>query len=276
MKRWTSISPTNEEYRWQLFSRYLKDLGVANEYVPWTGDSNDVEDISELDPFDHVRLSSSIGPRVLKKMKVQSGKATMIGVIDGMSRTEHGWWPLCAMYEAMTQILIHFGQTLDARGSVLIAGAGGTARLAVGAFFKAGFSKFLLTNYKPEEADEFIREVRSRLFGLQIEWIPMERIVLLPGESAVLVNSTPSSDDNALLVELSYLNFLKRPGIVVDLNRVLNRSLLVQEALDAGVTVVDGFEVAARSDALWCQWAFGVEMKKWQDYREELKSTLKG
>ncbi len=274
MKKWTSISPTNEELRWQSLSKVLNDRGAVNQYVEWKGPTKDFEDISTLDEFDHVRLSSSIGPQVLKRLKVQSSWATLIGVIDGMVKTEHGWWPLCALYESFGQILIRVGQELDMRGSVLVAGAGGIARTTISAFFKAGFKDFLVTNFKEDEADRLIKDVRSKLFGLRIQWVPMEKIVLLPGDSTALVNCTPSIEENELLRELSYLNFLKRPGFLFDSNRYPKSSILVQEAYDSGVNVIDGIEIASRADVLWAKWAFGVDLAL-DDYRKVFQETLK-
>lgn len=274
MKKWTSISPTNEEHRWVNLSAQLRTLGVANEYVKWEGSTTEFADIAALDAFDHVRVSTSIGPALLKKLKVQSSWSTLIGVIDGMVKNEHGWWPLCALYESFGQILIKIGQELDVRGSVMVAGAGGIARVAVAAFFKAGFKNILLTNFKVEEAQKLMEEIRSKMFGLNVQWVPMEKIVLLPGESSALVNCTPSIEENALLIELSYLNFLKRPGFLFDSSRFPKSSVLVQEALDSGVNVIDGIEIAARADVLWAKWAFGVDLPL-EEYRKGFQDTLK-
>lgn len=272
MKKWTCVSPINDEARWQYLSQHVNQLGVANQFVPWQGSVTDVEDISTLDPFQHVRMTTSLGLKVLKRLKVQSSWATLIGVIDGMVKTEHGWWPLCAMYEGFGQILIRIGQELDMRGSVLVAGAGGMARTAVAAFFKAGFKNILLTNFNVEEADALIRELRSKMFGMNVQWVPMEKIVLLPGESSALINCTPTIEENALLIELSYLNFLKRPGFLFDTSRYATTSVLVQEALDSGVKVIDGGEIAARADVLWAKWAFDVELSL-AEYRKNLPSA---
>src|SRR5262249_43091215 len=130
------------------------------------------------------------------------------------------------------------------------------------------------TNFKVEEAEVLIREVRGKLFGLNIQWVPMEKIVLLPGESSALVNCTPSIEENALLTELSYLNFLKRPGFLFDSSRYPKSSMLVQEALDCGVKVIDGVEIAARADVLWAKWAFGAELSL-EEYRAGFHEILK-
>lgn len=274
MKRWTSLSPNNEDKRWQMLSRYLRELGVENEFEPFASPDEGLEDLSKLDHLHYVRISSRFGPQVLKLVPVQSSWITTLGVIDGMMKREDGkWWPMCALFEAFGALIFELGQDLDMRGSVLVAGAGGTARIAIAALFKAGFRNFLMTNFKESEAQITIDEVRSKFFGLTLQYVPLEKIVLLPGESTVIVNCTPSVEQNPLLVELSYMNFLKRPGFLFDVSRSKTPSLLVQEAKDAGVRVISGVELAARSDQLWAKWAFGVDIPL-EKYLAEFESLL--
>lgn len=260
MKRWTAISTSHEHDRWGRLSERITAAGVANEYVPWTGAVETFTDLASLDGLHHVRLSSRIGPRVLKSLKVQSSWMTSLGVTDGMVMSPHGWWPQSSLFESFTQALVKIGQELDYRGNVFVAGAGGAARTAMIAFFKAGFRNFLITNFDDDEAQATMADIRQKFFGMNIQWIPMDQIVLLPGETAVLVNCTPSVEENPLLVELSYLNFLRRPGFLFDISRSKKTSVLVQEALDAGVHVIDGNVIAERSDVIWAKWAFGVDV----------------
>ena len=274
MKRWTSLSPNNEDKRWQMLSRYLRELGVENEFEPFASPDEGLEDLAKLDHLHYVRISSRFGPQVLKLVPVQSSWITTLGVIDGMMKREDGkWWPMCALFEAFGALIFELGQELDMRGSVLVAGAGGTARIAIAALFKAGFRNFLMTNFKESEAQITIDEVRSKFFGLTLQYVPLEKIVLLPGESTVIVNCTPSVEQNPLLVELSYMNFLIRPGFLFDVSRSKTPSLLVQEAKDAGVRVISGVELAARSDQLWAKWAFGVDIPL-EKYLAEFESLL--
>lgn len=260
MKTWTALTTINEDHRWQTLSEALREKGVANEFVPWTEDPHSFSGLSALEKFDHVRLGTRVGPLVLKHLKVQSSWTTLLGVVDGMNKTPHGWWPLCALYESLGQLIIELGQDLDARYSVLVAGAGASARIVVASFFKGGFKDFLITNFDDTEAQDMIRDLRSRFFGLNIEWVPMERIVLLPGNCSVVINCTPSIEENALLTELSYLNFLRRPGILFDLARGPKPSVLAEEVADAGVRAITGVEIAARTDVLWAKWGFQTDL----------------
>jgi hypothetical protein len=273
MKTWTALSSTNEDSRWLALAQALRDKGTENEFIPSAIEISQIENLETFAVYDHIRLSSRIAPQIMKFLKVQSSWTTLLGVVDGMNRTQYGWWPLCALYESFGQVLIQLGQDVDPRGSVLIAGAGGAARTAIAAMFKSGFQNFLVTNFVEEEAEFLIREVRARFFGLNIQWVPMEKIVLLPGESSVIVNCTPSVEENALLVELSYLNFLKRPGFLFDLSRSAKPSVLVQEAIDAGVRSVNGIEFAVRTDVLWAKWGFQTDIDA-EAYREKLKSSV--
>lgn len=262
MKVWTALSTGGEESRWQALSEALTRAGAANSYVPWTDSTNEIHDLNVFSKFDHVRLTTRIGGQVLRHVKVQSSWVTLLGVVDGMTKVDGAWWPLCAVYQSLGEILIELGRGLDMRGNVLIAGAGGEARVALASFFKAGFRQFLVTNYEASEAEAMVKEMRGKFFGLEITHIPMDKIVLLPGETSVLVNTTPHIEENALLVELSYLNFLKRDGYLFDFHRSPKPTVLAQEALDAGVKVIGGQQIAAHSDVLWAKWAFGVDLPR--------------
>lgn len=273
MKKWTVINTVKEDTRWQLLSGVIAEKGCANEYVPFPHSLNDLDDIKVIEEFHHVRLSNRLAGGLLSHLKVQSSWTTLLGVVDGMVKTPHGWWPLCALYESFGQLLIELGQDLDMSANTFVIGSGSAARIAIASFFKAGCKKFLVTGHNAEEAEKTIADVRKRFFGLTIEFVPMEKIVLLPGESSVTVNCTPSVEENALLRELSYLNFLKRPGLLVDLTVGGQPSVLVQEAMDAGVRLVTGVEIAARTDVLWAKWAFQVDLSR-EDYQTKLQATL--
>lgn len=271
MKRWTAIA-ANEDKHWSLLSEQLTRHGIANEFVPWTGPVDGWHQSPELAAFDHVRLGLDLNSDFLHTLKVQSSWITLLGVIDGMVKRDGVWWPLCALYESFGQILVALGTDMDMRGNVLVAGRGGIAKVAIAAFFKAGFSRFLLADPSEEEAQKTRNEVQRGFFGVQIHWVPREGVVLLPSETAVLVNCT-GPDQSDLLTELSYLNFLRRPGFLFDTGLSDKLNLLTQEASDAGVMIIPGVDIAVRTDVLWAKWAFNVQIDA-DRYAKDLLSSL--
>ena len=256
MKRWSALCLEKNEDRWVAFSEELNKAGFANEYVPWTGPLDQIKDLSAFDGLDHLRFCADVGLRIIPHLKVQSSRITLIGVVDGMVKQEHGWWPLCAVHDALGEILIQLGHEVDKRGYVFIAGVNGNARASIAAFFKCGFRKFMFTHDDEGEAQALLKELNRRFFGLEIQWVPMDRIVVLPGETTVLVNCKPGPDDDPLLTELSYLNFLRRPGFIFDLSGNRPDSLLLREGKDANARVLSSLDVAKYQDALWTKWAF--------------------
>lgn len=269
MKLWTSISEKNEEDRWKLLSQHLNKAGTPNEYRTWPGNLENLGNLSELQKFHHVRFSDRTSAKILPAIKVQSSWTTLLGVADGMVRRDDGWWPLCALYESLNQTLIELGDQTDKHGSVLVAGAGGAATIAIASLFKSGFQKFAVTNLNEEEAHKMMHEIRRRFFGLEISWIPLQNIVTLSAETSVLVNCTQDLTQNQLILELSYLNFLMRTGWVIDLAYGNKKSVLLTEAGEAGVGAVSGNTIAARSDLCWAKWAFGTELD-FNRYAEDL------
>ncbi len=270
MKRWTAIAHDNEDARWKLMSEHLNRVGVSNEFVPWTTPLEDWLQAEALQDFDHVRMSTRLGGEALKKLKVQSTWITLLGVVDGMFKREGSWWPLCALYESFNQLLVTLGPDMDHRSNVLLAGTGGSVRVALAAFFKAGFNHFLITALNQQEAEKIVNEVKRNFFGLKIDYVPKDAIVMLPGDTTVLVNCTPRLPENHLLSELAYLNFLRRPGFIFDLSLFGDRNDLREAADDAGVKYVSGVEIAARSDILWVNWAFNANL----DLQEYMKGLL--
>jgi len=69
------------------------------------------------------------------------------------------------------------------------------------------------------------------------------------------------------------MNFLKRPGHLFDLNLGDRSSTLIQEAIDAGVNVISGVEIAARCDCLWAKSAFQTDLAL-EEYRTLLAKSL--
>ena len=273
MKRWTAVDSLEEKNRWERLSRWLNEQGAPNEYVPWTGGMAAMSNLEGFTGLDHVRLSSRFSPTIVPLLTIQSSWITVLGVIDGMVRQEKNWWPLCALYEVFSTILIELGQEVDARGSVMVAGAGGAARAAVAAFFKAGFRRFSVVNMREAEAKKLIRDVERRFFGLKISFVPIDRIVLLPGETTALVNCADPVEETQLLNELSYLNFLRRPGFIFDLQtRKPSRSPLTNAA-DSGITTISGADIAARTDVLWAKWAFQIDMD-YKAYRAHIEKSV--
>lgn len=258
--KWTVLGDAENLERYRLLSRTMAEAGVPNEFETWVHRTLDFETFAELADFEHVRLAREWSLAVPKNIKFQSSWTATLGMADGMIKRPEGWWPQCGLYESFRQLLELIANDLDASQAALIAGAGAAARTAVAGLFKSGLNQFVLTNIDEAEGHAAVKDITRRFLGLKIEFVPREKIVLLPAETSVFVNCTPQVEQNLLLAELCYLNFLKRPGIMIDLSLAREFNPLIVEALDSGVRVFGGADVAARTDVYWAKNAFNCNL----------------
>lgn len=219
----------------------------------------------------HVRWGRGIQLEVCKLLKAQSAFTALIGMADGMLLRQGKWWPLCASYEALSLTFTSMGQGLDIGSSAFVSGAGPMARVAIAALFKMGYRKFRITAVDPDQCQTLINDLKARFFGAEIVQVSMNKIVLLAGVSSVFVNTVSEDDEPELSQEVSYLNFMKRPGAIVDTCLTKTEARIMKEAKDSMIPSVDCWQVAAKVDALWAKWAFGHELDQ-EKYIQALRA----
>ena len=257
-----------EFQRLQILSEAVKDKGFPNTLVrvEWPKEMSLDEAAGSLE---HLRFGEDYQNRILKEVKIQSSWISLLGLADGIKRVHSKWWPLCAGYDALCLILEELGEDLDTKESALIAGSGPITRSVVAALFRCGFQRFKISSADSVQVEALVAELKTKFFGLEFKIISPEQIVLLHGENSILVNTDSSGSDQNLAHELSYLNFLKRPGVVLDWSQSLDSELL-KETRDIGVRTLTSADILARIDRTWARWAFGVELSQ-QDYLKRLK-----
>lgn len=223
--------------------------------------------------YDQIRVDSPFGEMIVSLQHTQSLVARQLRAADSLVHENADWWVRSALYLAIGQMLTERHITVDLNNSVLVVGAGAAARTVVAALFRAGFKKFLVTNKFDEQGHVFISDLKKHFFGVDFEYVPMERLVLLAGTNVLIVNTTPFVESNDVLKELYYFNFLKRNGMVWDLTLHPTQTPLLEEASNIGILGVPGYEIAALSDCIWVEWVTGKKVPR-EEYQEVLKAKL--
>lgn len=208
--------------------------------------------------FEQLRIDSPLRELVVRKFKLQSKMISDLGAADSLLQRNRKWWPDAGLYHAFTQLFSRFGSALELSADMLVVGAGASARLAVAAGLRAGFSKINLTSKFDDQGIHLLSELKKSFFGVTFEFVPQDRLVLLPGSNSLLVNTTPLTPDNDLLEELYYLNFLKPDGMIWDLVIEPQTTPLIREGEQISIRCVRGIEIAALTDSKWIEWILGT------------------
>ncbi len=224
--------------------------------------------------FDQIRLGSPFGREAVPSLSRQTSESSILRSADCLvAENKQLWWPRSASLHGIKTLLNELGQALDLSGSVLIVGNGALARATAVAMVQLGFKNFQVTGRSKSRVEDMLSQLRQTFFGVHYAYVAPESLVRLPGDSSILVNTTPIVADNELLPELSYLNFLRREGWVWDLALNREETALLKEAGDLNLNRVSGYQLAAFSDAEWVRWCTGKKYLSHPDLRPVTKNV---
>ena len=273
--KWVEIAYPCFRERSLALNDFLKAKGIEAEVEFIDCDPKQFPEIlaDAKKKYDQIRVDSPFGEMIVSLQHTQSLVARQLKAADSLVHENADWWVRSSLYLAIGQMLTERHISIDINNSVLVVGAGAAARTVVAALFRAGFKNFLITNKFDEQGHVFISDLKKHFFGVSFEYVPMERLVLLPGTNVLIVNTTPFVESNDLLKELYYFNFLKRNGMVWDLTLFPTDTQLLQEARNIGIETVHGYEIAALSDCIWAEWVTGQKISR-AEYQESLKVRL--
>jgi shikimate dehydrogenase len=232
-------SPVAHSKSPQLFRYWLQELAIRGHYVPMDLAREDLSDALRMLPrlgFRGVNVTIPHKETVMTIADRISDRATLIGAANTLSFTAEG-----QIYADNTDG-IGFLENLRAgapgwdptMGAAVVLGAGGAARAVVSALLDTGVPEVLLTNRTRMRAERIQDDFGNRV--TVIDWVQAGNIV---EEARLVVNTTSlgMTGKPDLRVPLDGLV----PGTVVtDLVYAPLRTRLLDEAEQAGCTVVDG------------------------------------
>jgi shikimate 5-dehydrogenase len=257
--KWAVIGHKVFEKRYQALSEFLRSLGTENTVAVIDCQPENFPETLEtaMAEYDQLRIDSPLRGAVVRKFKLQSKVISDLGAADCLIKRGGKWWPDCGLYYAFTQLFSRHGSRLDLSADMLVVGAGAAGRLAIAAGLRAGYSHINLTSKFDDEGIYLLGELKKSYFGVTFEFVPQDRLVLLPGSNSLLINTTPLDPSNDLLEELYYLNFLKPDGMIWDLVIEPETTALIREGEQINIGCVRGVEIAALTDAQWIEWVTG-------------------
>lgn len=264
MIKWVEIARSPSPARYEILQDFLRQKGIENQFEALAVETQDFPRTLEevFKTHDSILLGSPYKVEILPQLKSISAKMQIIRSVDCMFREGDTWWPRSVLNFAMEDILTTYGAHVDLDASALIVGAGGAARLVCAALIKMGLKKINITNKDNNQGLALIEDFKRYYFDVEFEFIPQNRLVLLPGTNCVLINTTPLSPQNELLYELYYFNFLQASGLVIDLTIIPYDTPLILEAKAIDLKVVHGYELAVRADVQWVEWMTGQKLNR--------------
>lgn len=278
--KWLALGSTASHFRFELLSKMMKEKGIAqdlacHEYPTTEFASQLLQALkNENKNLKCVRVSYPYGREILKPFTQLSRDVRRVQAADLILPTEQGWWLENTLAKGFNKCLAQMGNKLDISRPVFVAGSGLAASTAVDGLIKMGVKKIGFTGPNPEKFGSWLKHLQREYFDVQFEVTAPEKIIELHGTFGTLVNATPLVPGNQLVRELYFFNFLTSPALVVDFNLIPLESPLIAEARAIEIQTIDGFEIAASTDAVFLDLVFQVALDI-NSYRNQLQEIVR-
>lgn len=251
--KWAVLGRDILTARYEWLQRFLESHHLKNELKIFDLPKDQAETFfnESKDEFDEIRIESPYREWISGQFVNQTMTSEIVGASDRLIKKQKKWWPDSALLYGFNRAFSIYGKGLDLEYAVLVVGSGSGARYAVSAAVRAGFKKINITTQFDDQGLSFIQELKKTYFGAKFEFVPKDRLVLLPGHNVLLINTTPFVASNDLLQELYYLNFLKQDGMIWDLVLQPSETPLIQEGEQLGIQCIRGRTFASLTDHYW-------------------------
>ncbi len=274
--KWCVLSESDDSDHYRMVSAQLTSYSQKNifEFVKATAVDFDSKLKVASAKFDFVLVGSDLSALVaplVPKMYVDIGN---LNFVDGLIKEKDGsFWPAQFADQAIVKWISTECKDVGVTNPAFVVGSGGLARAVVSGLIKAGFTTIVVTDSKVEEAQSMVEEMKKVFFNINIQVCQKEHITLLPGIHSLCVNTVSIFDDLELFKELFYCNFIKRGGVVMDLNRHPIETPLLKLSRGIAGKLYSGFQFWAYHDAEWIEKVFSyrIDVAK---HGEELKKVF--
>lgn len=245
-----------------LKERELKDLKTWLPYV---------QDGALL-----LRVPPEESPIVLEHFPQLPTAVRWLETADSLVLEGGQWWPRLFSYETVRQLIISRFRDLDISLNSYVIGANHMGRVAATIMAHLGYSHVSLVDEDEDRLQSEVDLLRRYLFGVQVEAVPAHSLTVQEKPGSLMLNTLPLQDDSAVLGDLSYFNFMKTGGVVVDCSECTPYNSLLEEAERADLKILSGLEVQARVDAEMLKKLFPNEYITYEDYFESFSDNLQG
>jgi shikimate dehydrogenase len=222
------VSPEGPSF----FFRFLEFLAQKNS---WPLEFHHATELSPVIYADAqaIAVDMSMSRPLLDDCQLQPTLVRNLQCLDSFFKDDGAWLPRNLIYEALRRVLITAARDLDIRQPAFVVGHDEKMRIVASVLAEVGFSDIYLVSTDAADLAEEIEFLSRRQLGIRFHKIPADELTMQVVSASIVVNSDDLSTDEPLLSDLSYFNYMKGNGYVMDLHWDAEHNLLLEEAINA-------------------------------------------
>lgn len=276
MKSWCVLTSEDNSDHYNQVSSYLNSAAVPNklEYIKINADEfgPKLKEVSEK--FEFVLIGSDFLESVSAVIPKNYVDIESLNSVDGIVKEKDGaTWPVQFLDQAMVNFVSNECRDVGVTNPGFVIGSGGLARAVISGMVKSGFTTIVVADTHVDKTRKMVEGLQKLFFNLTISVCSKEQITLLSGVHSLCVNTVSIFDDLDLFKELFYCNFIKRGGVVLDLNRHPIETPLLKLSKGIAGKLFSGHLFWAYHDGEWIKNIFNHSLDI-SAHSEELKKIF--
>lgn len=200
-----------------------------------------------------IAVDLSLSKSLLEGIAVQPTLVRNLQSLDSFFQDDGAWLPRMLYYEALRLVLIEKARDLDIRQPAFVIGRAEKMRIVASLLAEMGFSNIYLVSADADDLAQQQEFLSRRQLGIRFHKVPAEELTLQVVSAAIVVNAEDLYNDEALLSDLSYFNYMKGNGYVLDLHWEAEKNLLLEEARSAELKTLSPVLILGHLVNLWLQ-----------------------
>lgn len=188
-------------------------------------------------------VAPSLSSQIIPQLKAFPTQVRSVQYFDSFF-WDGAWYPRILLHEALRRVLVAEARDLDIRAPAFVIGDDDEVRVVISVLADMGIEEIYLVGVGGQLQAH--KDILSRSHvGIRFHLVDAEELTLQALSAGILVNTLDLTDQKSLLTDLSYFNFMKGSGYVLDLNLLPEQNLLLEEAEKASLHVLRPVLVAA-------------------------------
>lgn len=196
------------------------------------------------------------------------------GFVDSLWLQQNRYWPRPLIFSLLRDFVVRVAKTLDISAWAYIVGEGPWAQMFVYLASDIGYRKICLVGEDKEPLKEIFQKTQKHCFGLETRVLAPSELTQEPNNGSLLVNTINLDNQAQLLQNLLYLNFVHKPGLIVDVPFTAHPSPLLGEARQTGFEVIGGADIRALFDFALLEKLNINNSMSWPDYLAHWRAFL--
>ncbi|UOF02401.1 Rossmann-fold NAD(P)-binding domain-containing protein [Bdellovibrio reynosensis] len=219
-------------------------------------------------------VDTRLSKEILPQLKMHSTESRSSLCVDSFFKEENTWYPRLLIAESLRLILVQEARDLNNRAPGFVVGTGELARVAANVLAEVGVSEIYLVG-ESDEGQELRAGLMRALLGIKIHSVVPEDLTVQAISAGIIINTVDLSDNEELMRDLTYFNFMRNDGYVLDFNLLPVQNPLLLEATKAELKTLIPQALYAQVAKLWLERLEVGSYLSVEDLRESWMQFLK-